>query len=98
MGYLHDHAPAGAVNGESSDLDSVLVLDRLHKWGFADNLHKLFAGISVLIDLTDISRSHRLVQGDVDGQVNAAEPGSATLMLVPRRQAGEKNKRGRTDQ
>jgi hypothetical protein len=27
-----------------------------------------------LIDLTDISRGHRLVQRDINGQVNAAEP------------------------
>jgi hypothetical protein len=35
-----------------------------------------------LIDLTDISRSHRFVQGNIDGQVNAAKPGGARLLSV----------------
>ncbi len=46
-------------------------------WGFADDLYQLFASVSVLIDLADIPRSQRLIQGDIDGQVNAAEPGCA---------------------
>lgn len=74
----------------------MLVLDRLHLWGFADNLNKLFAGISILIDLTDISRSHRLVQRDIDGQVNATEPGGARLLLVFGN--GKRISKSRTDQ
>lgn len=95
MGYLHDDTLAGAVNSESPNLNSVLVLDRLHKWGFTDDLYKLFASISVLIDLTDISRSHRLVQRDMDGQVNTAEPGGARLLSVSRYE--EEKKIGQTN-
>ena len=89
MGYLHNDTLSGLINGETSNLDSVLVLDRLHKRGFTDNLYELFAGISVLVDLTDISRRQRLVQGDIDGQVNAAEPGGAKLLSVSRHKEGK---------
>ena len=89
MGYLHNDTLSGLVNGEASNLNSVLVLNRLHKRGFTNNLYKLFTSISVLIDLTDISRSQRLVQGDIEGQVNAAEPGGAKLLSVLRHKEGK---------
>ena len=73
--YLHDDTLAGTVDSESTNLNAVLVLDGLHKRGFTDDLDKLFASVSVLVDLKDISRGHSLVQGDIDGHVNAAEPG-----------------------
>lgn len=95
MGYSHDDTLAGAVNSEASNLNSVLVLDRLHKWGFTNDLHKPFASISVLIDLTDVSRSHRLVQGDINGQVDAAEPRGARLLLVSEHR--EQKKTGQTN-
>lgn len=82
MGFLHNDTLSGLVNGEASNLNSVLILNRLHERGFTNNLYKLFASISVLIHLTDISRSQRLVQGDVDGQVNATEPRGAELLSV----------------
>lgn len=82
-GANHDTL-AGLVNGESANLDMVLVLDRLDKRRLANDLDELFTSISVLVDLKDIARSHRLVQGDVDGQVNAAEPGGARILSVSR--------------
>lgn len=89
MGYSHNDTLSGLVNGKASNLDSVLVLDRLDNRGFTNDLYKLFASISILIHLTDISRSQRLVQGDVDGQVNATEPGGARLSSVSRRKEGK---------
>lgn len=89
MGYSHNNTLSGLVNGEASNLDSVLVLDRLHKRGFTDDLDKLFASISVLIHLTDIPRSQSLVQGDIDGQVNSTEPRGAELLSVSRHGEGK---------
>lgn len=65
-GANHDTL-AGLVNSKTANLDMVLVLDRLDKRRLANNLYELFTGISVLVDLKDIARSHCLVQGDVDG-------------------------------
>lgn len=44
---------------------------------FTDNLDELLAGVSVLVDLANITRCHLLVQGNVDSQVNTAEPRGA---------------------
>lgn len=88
-GANHDTL-AGLVNSESANLDMVLVLDRLYERRLTDDLYELFTSISVLVDLKDIARSHRLVQGDVNGQVNAAEPGGAKLLSV----SGHEEERG----
>lgn len=88
-GANHDTL-AGLVDSKSANLDMVLVLDRLHKGRLADDLYELFTSISVLVDLKNIARSHRLVQGDVNGQVNAAEPRGAGLLSVSRRYKEEK--------
>lgn len=82
-GANHDTL-AGLVNSESANLDMVLVLDRLYKRRLANDLNELLTSVSVLVDLKNVSRSHRLVQGDVNGQVNAAEPRGARILLVSR--------------
>lgn len=82
-GANHDTL-AGLVNSKTTNLDMVLVLDRLDKRRFANDLNELFASVSVLVDLKDVSRSHRFVQGDVNGQVDAAEPGGARILSVSR--------------
>jgi hypothetical protein len=52
----------------------VLVLDGLDQGSLADDLDELLSGVAVLVDLTDIARGHGLVERDVNGEVNAAEP------------------------
>lgn len=60
----------------------MLVLDRLDVGSFANDLDKLLAGVSILVDLANVSRSHLLGQRDVDGQLDTAEPGSAVIGSV----------------
>lgn len=52
---LHNHTLASAVNGKASKLDSVASRDGAHQWGFTHNLDELLAGVSVLVQLADIS-------------------------------------------
>lgn len=73
-GHLHNDTRAALVNSETSNLDTVLVLDGLDERGLTDDLDQLLAGVPVLVDLADVARGHGLVEGDVDGQVDATEP------------------------
>lgn len=81
-GYLHDHTLASLVNRKAANLNAVLVLDCPHQRGFTNDLDKLLASISVLVDLANVSRAHRFVQGNIQGQVDTTEPGSARLSSV----------------
>lgn len=81
-GYSHNNTLASGINSEPADFDSMLVLDRLDVGGFTNDLDKLLAGVSVLVNLANLSRSHLLRQGDVDGQLDTAEPGSAVIGSV----------------
>lgn len=74
-GGAYDDTFAGAVDSKATNLNVVLVLDGLDDRSFADNLDELLAGVSVLVDLANITRCHLLVQGNVDSQVNTTEPG-----------------------
>lgn len=80
--YSHDDTLASIINSESTDFDSVLILDRLDVGSFADYLNKFLASVSVLVDLANLSGSHLLGQWDVNGQLNTAEPGSAVIRSV----------------
>lgn len=80
--HLHDHTLTSLVNRKTTNLNAVFVLDRPHKRGFANDLDKLFASISVLVDLADVSRTHCFVKRNIKGQVNATEPGGARLLSV----------------
>ena len=55
---------------------TVLSADRLDQWGLANNLDELLASIAILVDLSNVSRSHRLVQGNINRVVNTLEPDS----------------------
>jgi len=61
-------ALAAIINSESSDLNFVLVLNRLNVGGFTDDLDKLLASVSVLVNLANLPRSHLLGQRDVNGE------------------------------
>lgn len=72
--HLHDDTLASFVDSESSNIDSMLVLDRLNQGSLTNNLDELLASITVLVDLTDIARGHGLVERDVESEVDTAEP------------------------
>ncbi|GKT96419.1 LOW QUALITY PROTEIN: putative amino acid decarboxylase [Colletotrichum tofieldiae] len=74
-GRADNDALAAAVNSEAADLDAVLVHDVLDQRRLADNLDELLAGVAVLVDLADVTRGDGLVQWNVDGGLDAAEPG-----------------------
>lgn len=70
----HYDTLARAINSKAANLNTVLVLDRSHKRRLANDLDELLAGVSVLVDLSNITRGHGLVQRSIDSQVNTAEP------------------------
>jgi hypothetical protein len=55
------------VNGESSDLDTMTASNILDKRRLTDNLHKLLTGVTLLVNVADVARSHLLVEGNADG-------------------------------
>jgi hypothetical protein len=67
-------------------LDDVSSCDNHSTWAyirsFTNNLDELLTGISVLVDLANITRCHLLVQGNVNSQVNTAEPGGAKIVSL----------------
>ena len=81
LGYwdLHDDALAGAIDIEATNLNAVLVLDRLDVGSLADNLDELLASVAVLVDVANLTRGHFLGQGNVDGELNTTEPRSARI-------------------
>lgn len=64
----------GLVNLETTNLNTVLAADVLDKRGLANNLDELLASVSVLVDLTNVTRGHALLEGDRDGVVDTTEP------------------------
>jgi hypothetical protein len=50
------------VHRETTNLDAVLAGNILHERRLADNLDELFAGITILVEVTDISRRHLLFE------------------------------------
>lgn len=54
----------------------MLAGDVLDRGSLANDLNELLTGVAVLVELTDITRSHALVKRDGDGLVNTAEPNS----------------------
>lgn len=72
--YSHNDALASAVHGESTNLNAVLVLDRLDIRSLADNLDQLLSSVAVLVNLTNVPGGHLLGEGNVDGQLDTTEP------------------------
>ena len=64
---IDNDALAGAVDGETTNLNAVLARDVLDKWGLAHDLDKLLAGVAVLVDVADVTGRHCTVEGDGDG-------------------------------
>lgn len=66
-GRADHHSLTAGVHGKSPDFHSVSAGDVLYQRRLANNLDKLFAGITVLVDVADVPRRHLLVQRHADG-------------------------------
>jgi hypothetical protein len=66
-GGVNNNALAGAVDGETTNLDAVLARDVLDERGLADDFDELFAGVAVLVEVADVAGCHCAVEGDGDG-------------------------------
>jgi hypothetical protein len=64
------------VNGEATNLHAVLIANGLHQGRLPCYLDQLLASISFLVQLTDITASHGFRKWNVNGVVDALEPGS----------------------
>jgi hypothetical protein len=55
------------VDSEATNLNAVLAGDVLDKRRLANNLDKLLACVTVLVEVTDVTRGHCAVERDRDG-------------------------------
>lgn len=65
---------AARVHTEAANLDAVLATDVLDTGGLAAHLDESLAGVSFLVQLSDVSACHCLVEWDGDCVVDALEP------------------------
>jgi hypothetical protein len=66
-GGINNNALAGAVDGETANLDAVLARDVLDERGLADDFDEFLAGVAVLVEVADVAGCHCAVEGDGDG-------------------------------
>jgi hypothetical protein len=64
---VDDDALSRAMDCEATDFDTVLARNVADERGLADNLDKLLAGVTVLVDIADVSGGHGSVQRDGNG-------------------------------
>lgn len=81
-GHLHDDALASAINCKASNLNAMELADVLDHGSLSYHLDQLLASISVLVNLANVARVHCLVEGDVDGQVNATVESSISRGIL----------------
>src|SRR5271156_4815861 len=62
------------MHTKSSYLNTVTACNVLDQRSLSDNLQQSFSGVSLLVQRTNITRCHLLLQGNVDGMVDALEP------------------------
>lgn len=55
------------MNGKSPDLNTMATGDVLDERCLTDDLHKLLAGVTLLVNVADVARSHLLVERNADG-------------------------------
>lgn len=86
---------AAGVDGESTDLDTVAAGNVLDERGLADDLDELLASVTILVEVTDVARSHLLLQGNADGvlEIVSRKKTRANLRHL-QRYPGTKQQRG----
>ena len=71
---LHDHALAGAVHSESTQLAVMTLSQRTHQRGLPHHLDEGLACVLVLEEETHIAGRHCLLERDGHGQMDTTEP------------------------
>lgn len=94
-GGADNNTLAAGVDSESTDLDTVTAGNVLDERGLADNLDELLASVTILVEVTDVARSHLLLQGNADGVLRSVslEEIRANFRHL-RRYPGTKQRRG----
>lgn len=72
-GSADNNTLTAGVDGEATDLDAVATGNVLDERGLADDLDELLAGVTVLVEVTDVTGGHLLLQGNADGVLQKDE-------------------------
>lgn len=66
-GGTDNHPLAARVDSKTTDLDAMLTGDVLDQRRLTNNLDELLAGVTLLVDVADVTRGHLLLEGHADG-------------------------------